>query len=386
MALDYYGILGVQKDATDREIKSAYRKLARKLHPDINPTEEAAEEFKKVTVAYEVLSDTEKRRIVDMGGDPLGQSSGGAGGFGNFGGFGGSSFEDIFETVFNMAGMSGMGGGRRNEPRSRVQPGGDSLTRLRLSLEECYAGGLKEVDVTTYVLCDDCHGSGSESGQEPETCPYCQGTGHVQEVQRSILGQMLTTHPCPHCGGTGQIIPDPCPTCQGEGRVRRNRTVTVKVPAGVGTGMRIRLVSQGDVGPAGGPAGDLYVEIQQETHPIFTRDGDDLHCTIDISMVDAALGCEVDIELPSGELHTVRIPSGTQPATVLHQRGQGMPNVRSGRKGDLLAHINVSVPTHLGDEEKIVLERLRKLQPNSARVLSEEDDSIFTRLKNAFQR
>lgn len=383
MALDYYAILGVQKEATDREIKSAYRKLARELHPDINPSEEAAEEFKKVTVAYELLSDPEKRRIIDMGGDPLAQAGGGAGGFG---GFGGGAFEDIFETVFNMAGMGGMGGSRYSEPRSRVQPGGDSLTRLRLSLEECYAGGLKELDVTTYVLCEDCKGSGSETGTEPEPCPYCEGSGHVQEVQRSILGQMLTTHPCPHCVGTGQIISDPCRSCQGDGRVRRNRTVTVKVPAGVGTGMRIRLVGQGDTGPGGGAAGDLYVEVQQEPHPIFTREGDDLHCTIDISMVDAALGCEVDIELPSGNLHTVRIPTGTQPASVLHQRGQGMPNVRSGRQGDLLAHINVSVPTELGDEQKEALQKLRELEPDSARVLSEEEDSIFTRLKNAFQR
>ena len=211
MALDYYGVLGVNQDATNREIKSAYRKLARELHPDVNPSEEAAEKFKDVTTAYEVLSDPEKRRIVDMGGDPLGQPGGGDAGFGGFGGVG-----DIFDAVFNMAGMGGMGGGMRGgsaEPRSRVQPGGDSLTHLELTLEECFRGGLQDLEVTTYVLCPDCQGSGSASGAKPTTCPYCGGTGQIQEVQQSFLGQVVTTHTCPHCGGTGQIITDQCHTC-----------------------------------------------------------------------------------------------------------------------------------------------------------------------------
>ena len=359
MALDYYGLLGVDQDATTRDIKSAYRKLARELHPDINPSEEAAEKFKQVTTAYEVLSDPEKRRIVDMGGDPLGQPNGGGFG-GGFGGFGGGSMGDIFDAVFNMAGMGGMRGGGA-ERRSRVQPGSDSLTRLQLTLEECFRGGLQDLDVTTYVLCPDCQGTGSESGAQPETCP--------------------------HCGGTGQIIADPCRTCDGGGRVRRNRTVTVKVPAGVGSGMRIRLVSQGDVGPGGGPAGDLYVEVQQKPHPVFTREGDDLHCNVSVSMVDAALGCEVDLDMPDGEVYTVRIPAGTQPGAVRREHGKGMPNVRTGRRGNLVVFVNVTIPKDLDDEETAALQTLRRLQKDGARVLSEDDDdNLFSRLKQAFQR
>lgn len=386
MALDYYGILGVNRDATNRDIKSAYRKLARELHPDVNPSDEAAEKFKQVTTAYEVLSDPEKRRIVDMGGDPLGQPTGG--GFGGFGAGGMGGMGDIFNAVFNMAGMGDMGGMRGGAGRqSRVQPGGDSLTRLRLTLEECFQGGLHNLDVTTYVLCPDCQGSGSESGAQPQSCPHCGGSGQIQEVQQSFLGQIVTTHTCPHCGGTGQIIADPCHTCAGEGRVRRNRSVTVKVPAGVSSGMRIRLVSQGDVGPGGGPAGDLYVEIQQKPHPIFTRDGDDLHCSVSVSMVDAALGCEVDLDMPNGDTHTVKIPAGTQPGEVRRDRGQGMPNVRTGRRGDLAVLVNVTVPKELSEEEHATLQAFRRLQKDGARVLSEgDDDTLFSRLKQAFQR
>lgn len=381
MALDYYGLLGVDRDATNRDIKSAYRKLARELHPDVNPSEEAAEKFKQVTTAYEVLSDPEKRRIVDMGGDPLGQPTGGG-----FGGFGGGSMGDIFDAVFNMAGMGGMRGGGA-ERRSRVQPGNDTLTRLQLTLEECFRGGLHDVEVTTYVLCPDCQGTGSESGLQPETCPHCGGTGQIQDVQQSFLGQIVTTHACPHCGGTGQIITDPCRTCEGDGRVRRNRTVTVKVPAGVGSGTRIRLVSQGDVGPGGGPAGDLYVEVQQKPHSVFTREGDDLHCNVSVSMVDAALGCEVDLNMPDGEICTVRIPAGTQPGTVRREHGKGMPNVRSGRRGNLVVLVNVTIPKELDEEETAALQRLRNLQKDGARVLSDDDDdNLFSRLKQAFQR
>ena len=385
MALDYYGLLGVDQDATNRDIKSAYRKLARELHPDVNPSEEAAEKFKQVTTAYEVLSDPEKRRIVDMGGDPLGQPNDGGFG-GGFGGFGGGSMGDIFDAVFNMAGMGGMRAGGA-EPRSRVQPGSDSLTRLQLTLEECFRGGLQDLDVTTYVLCPDCRGTGSESGAQPETCPHCGGSGQIQEVQQSFLGQIVTTHACPNCGGTGQIIADPCRTCDGDGRVRRNRTVTVKVPAGVGSGMRIRLVSQGDVGPGGGPAGDLYVEVQQKPHPVFTRESDDLHCNVSISMVDAALGCEVDLDMPDGEVHTVRIPAGTQPGAVRREHGKGMPNVRTGRRGNLVVLVNVTIPKDLDEEETAALQTLRRLQKGGARVLSDDDDdNLFSRLKQAFQR
>lgn len=373
---DYYSILGVSSDASAQDIKRAYRKMARQLHPDMNPSEEAAEKFKEVSTAYEVLSDPEKRRIVDMGGDPLGQAQGGPGA--DFGGF---SFSDIFDFFGAGAGMQG--GGPR---QSRTRHGKDSLTTLDLTLEECYKGGLHDLTATTYVLCEDCQGSGSASGSSPVTCPDCGGSGRTEQVQRTLLGNIMTQTACVRCQGTGEIIDDPCPRCGGDGRVRKERTTSVRIPAGVGDGMRVRLVSQGDVGPGGGPAGDLYVEIRQRPHPVFTRDNNDLLCTIDISVADAALGCECDIDLPDGTTHTVEVAAGTQPGAVITVRGQGMPDVRSKRRGNLVVHVNISIPTQLSQREKELMEELRTVQPSSARVLKNREDTIFTRLKHAFMR
>ena len=279
VARDYYGLLGVSKGASDSDIKKAYRRLARELHPDVNPDAGAQAKFKEISVAYEVLSDPEKRRIVDLGGDPM-ESAGAAAGNG-FAGFGGLG--DVFEAFF------GGGAGSRG-PIGRVRPGSDSLLRMRMDLSECATGVTKQVTVDTAILCDLCHGKGTHGDTTPVTCDTCGGHGEVQSVQRSLLGQVMTSRPCPVCGGVGEVIPDPCHRCGGDGRVRARREVSVKIPAGVGEGMRVRLAAQGEVGPGGGPAGDLYVEVHEQPHDIFVRDGDDLHCTVSVPMVDAALG------------------------------------------------------------------------------------------------
>ncbi|GAS86146.1 molecular chaperone DnaJ [Mycolicibacterium brisbanense] len=380
MARDYYGLLGVSSGASDSEIKRAYRRLARELHPDVNPDEQAQARFTEIQLAYEVLSDPEKRRIVDMGGDPL-ESVGGAanGGFSGFGGLG-----DVFEAFFG-------GGTTSRGPIGRVRPGADSLLRMRLDLEECATGVTKQVTVDTAVLCDLCQGKGTNGKSTPVTCDTCGGRGEIQTVQRSLLGQVMTARPCPVCGGVGEVIPDPCTRCGGDGRVRSRREISVKIPAGVGDGMRVRLAAQGEVGPGGGPAGDLYVEVHEKQHPIFVRDGDDLHCTVSVPMVDAALGTTVTVtDILDGDTE-IAIAAGTQPGSVTTLRGHGMPHLRSGVRGDLHAHIDVVVPSRLDHTD---IELLSKLKENrtrdTAEVRSTQSGSatgnggLFSRLRETF--
>lgn len=378
MARDYYAILGVSRGASDNELKRAYRKLARELHPDINPDEAAQERFREVTTAYEVLSDPEKRRIVDAGGDPL--ASAGAGGFGGFGGAGFSGgINDVFEAFFG----AGAAGGSRG-PRGRVQPGADALLRMRLDLDECAAGVSKEVTVDTAILCDVCSGAGTNGDSKPVTCDTCHGAGEVQSVQRSFLGQVMTSRPCPTCAGTGETIPDPCRKCAGDGRVRSRRTMTVKIPAGVGDGMRVRLQGQGEVGPGGGPAGDLYVEISEQPHERFIRDGDDLHCTIRVPMVDAALGTELTVPTILGGEATVKIDAGTQPGSVTKIRGQGMPHLHTGVRGNLHAHLEISVPTKLDKQQTEKLKAFRELQKDHVEVVNSSSGRGRSRVRNIF--
>ncbi|MGH3433200.1 MAG: molecular chaperone DnaJ, partial [Thermocrispum sp.] len=354
---DYYGILGIAKNASDQEIKRAYRKMARELHPDVNQSEDAQHRFAEVTTAYEVLSDPQKRKIVDLGGDPMDNGAGraGPGGRDPFAGFGGLG--DIMDAFFGGAGGAGGRG-----PRSRVQPGSDALIRIGLSLEECATGVTKDITVDTAVLCDLCRGAGSESGSQTITCDTCDGRGEIQTVQRSFLGQVMTARPCPVCQGYGEIITNPCGKCGGDGRVRSRRTVSAKIPGGVGDGMRIRLSGQGEVGAGGGPAGDLYVEVDEAPHEVFLRQGNDLHCHVRIPMTTAALGATVPLEtLIDGE-HDLRLEPGTQPETELVMPGKGMPKLRSsGRaegRGDLHVHIDVLVPTKLDDEQRTLLQEL----------------------------
>ncbi|ODR10256.1 molecular chaperone DnaJ [Mycolicibacillus koreensis] len=377
MARDYYGLLGVSSGASDSEIKRAYRRLARELHPDVNPDETAQARFKEVSVAYEVLSDPEKRRIVDLGGDPLDNAAGAGNGFGGFGGLG-----DVFEAFFG-------GGATSRGPVGRVRPGSDSLLRVRLDLAECATGVTKQVTVDTAVLCDRCQGRGTNGDSTPMACDTCGGRGEVQSVQRSLLGQVLTSRPCPTCRGVGEVIPDPCTRCAGDGRVRARREISVKIPAGIGDGMRVRLASQGEVGPGGGPAGDLYVEVHEQPHDIFVRDTDDLHCTVSVPMVDAALGATVTVEAILDGPTEITIPAGTQPGAVLTLRGRGMPHLRSGVRGDLHAHVEVVVPERLDGTDTALLHQLKEHRDRDvAEVRSTQTagtgGGLFSRLRETF--
>jgi molecular chaperone DnaJ len=379
MTRDYYAILGVARNATQDEIKKAYRRLARQLHPDVNPAEE--ERFKEVTAAYEVLSDPQKREIVDLGGDPLAPGGGGFGPGANnpFGGF-----ADIMDAFFG-----GAGGGMGRGPRSRVRPGADALLHLDLDLAETAFGTTRDLTVDTAVLCTTCNGAGSAPGTHPDTCNTCAGRGEVQNVQRSFLGQIVTSRTCPECHGVGTVIRHPCPDCAGEGRVRARRTLTVKIPPGVSDGLRIRHSGEGEVGPGGGPPGDLYVEIHERPHPVFTRDGDDLHCHFAVPMTAAALGTTVKLETLDGE-ETVEVAPGTQSGTVVTLRARGVPHLSRGvGRGDLHVHLDVVTPTRLDTEQERVLRELARLRGEEhadiAVTTTNNGGGLFSRLRDAFK-
>jgi molecular chaperone DnaJ len=364
---DYYGTLGVAQGASDDEIKKAYRKLARQLHPDVNPDPEAQERFKAVTAAYEVLSDPQKRQIVDLGGDPLSSGPGSAGnpfsqGFGGLG--------DIMDAFF--------GGGSTRGPRSRVRQGSDALLRIECDLAEMAFGTERELSLETAVVCSTCTGQGTAPGTHPSMCDTCQGRGEVQSVQRSFLGQVMTTRACPRCGGLGSVIEHPCGECGGDGRVRARRTLTVKVPPGIEHGMRIRLTGEGEVGPGGGPAGDLYVEVVEREHPVFTRDGDDLHCTVTLPMTAAALGTTVPLSTLDGE-EQLDISPGTQPDEVLTLRARGVPHLRATGRGDLHVHLRIEVPTKLDAKQEELLRDLARLRGEERPGVSGKGSGLFGR-------
>jgi molecular chaperone DnaJ len=373
MATDYYGVLGVAPGASDTEIKRAYRRLARDLHPDVNPDPAAKERFQEVTRAYEALTDPEKRRIVDLGGDPFDT---GAGSMGNpfAAGFGGLG--DIMDAFF--------GGATARGPRSRTRAGRDALIPVELELDETVFGTTKEITVDTAVLCTTCSGAGTAPGTHPVTCATCSGRGEVQSIQRGLLGQVVSSRTCPSCAGTGQVIPDPCPQCGGDGRVRSRRTIPVKIPAGVEDGMRIRLTGHGEVGPGGGPAGDLYVEVHERPHPVFTRDGEDLHCRVTLPMTAAALGTTLNLKTLDGETD-LDIRPGTQSGSVITLRAQGAPRLRATGRGNLLVHVEVQTPTRLDAEQEKLLRELAALrgedQPESHR---EAQGGLFSRVRDAF--
>ena len=369
---DYYALLDVAHDATAEEIKRAYRKLARELHPDVNPEQAAQDRFKEITAAYEVLSDPEKRRIVDLGGDPLSPGGGQPGG-NPFGGFGGG-FGDIFETFF--------GGGSARGPRSRIRQGADALLRIDLTLDEMAFGVKKDIAVETAVTCSTCHGDGCSPGTSPRTCDTCGGRGEIQSMQRSLLGPVMSSRPCPTCGGTGQQIPSPCSNCSGDGRVRARRTISVDVPGGIEDGMRIRMTGQGEVGPGGGPAGDLYIEVTEHPHELFTREGSDLHCTVGVPMTAAALGTELELTTLDTE-EKVEIRPGTQSGAVITLRGRGVPRLRSTVRGDLHIHVEVRTPTKLDEAQAKLLRELATLR-NEEVSLSHTRGGLFSKMRDAF--
>ncbi len=368
MVTDHYEVLGVSRDASEDEIKKAYRRLARQLHPDVNPSEEAAERFKSVTHAYDVLSDADSRRRYDMGGDQNGN-----GGFGGFGGFG-----DIFETFF------GGGGARSARPRSRRERGQDALVRVTLDLGDVVFGVHRDIEVDTAVLCETCQGSCCAEGTSPVTCDICGGSGHVQQQVRSLLGNVLTTAPCGSCEGFGTTIPFPCQTCNGQGRVRSRRTVGLDIPAGVETGLRLQLPGSGEVGRAGGPNGDLYVEVTVTPHARFSREGDDLLATLEVAMSDAILGTTTTIESLDGPVD-LEIRQGLQSGDVLTIKGRGVTPLRGTQRGDLRVGVQVLTPTKLDHKQRQLIEDFAKRTKAPAPRLAEFHQGLFSKLRDRFR-
>lgn len=347
---DYYADLGVAREATAEEIKKAYRKKARQLHPDVNPGPEAETEFKRVSQAYDVLGDQAKRAAYDRGQDPY---AGATGGFGQ-----GFSFSDIMDAFFG-----GTAAGARG-PRSRIQRGHDALVRLDVDLPTAVFGGEETLHIDTAVLCQTCTGSGAQPGSGTRTCQVCSGRGEVQQVQRSFLGQVMTSRPCQACRGYGDVIEHPCFDCSGEGRVRTRRDLTLKVPAGVDSGTRIQLAGEGEVGPFGGEPGDLYVEIAVEPHETFHRRGDDLHCTLEVPMTAAALGATLPVDTLDGS-EDVDLAPGTQPGETITLPGKGVTHLRHQGRGDMVLHLDVKVPTRLTDEQRDLLAQLAESRGES---------------------
>lgn len=375
MARDYYEILGVRRDASKDEIKKAYRRLARELHPDVNPDPATQDRFKEVTQAYEVLSDENKRRMFDMGADPYAQAGAGGG----FGGAAGFPFDDIMNAFF------GGGGGGGRSPRDRVRRGRSIKVRIELDLSETAFGVTKDVTFPTAVLCDTCHGEGTANGTQRHTCDMCQGRGEVSQVTRSFLGQVMTTRPCPQCSGQGTVITDPCPDCAGEGRVRERVTRKVQIPAGVEDGTQIQLAGEGEIGPNGGPRGDIFLEIVQKPHPIFERRGDDLHCTVTIPMTAAALGASLTIETLDGE-EEVDVRPGTNSDHVITLDGRGCRHLNDPGRGDLMIRVNVETPAKLDEEQEALLRKFAELRGENhpPGKFSPGHGNFFSRLRDAF--
>ena len=367
---DHYEVLGVSREASTDEIKKAYRKLARQLHPDVNPSEDAAEKFKLVTHAYEVLSDDEKRRRYDMGGDD--SIFGGAGG-----GFGG--FSDIFETFFGAG-----GGGRGGRPRSRRERGQDALVRVTLDLGDVVFGAHRDLEVDTAVLCETCQGSCCQPGTSTERCEICGGSGHVQRQVRSLLGNVVTSQPCGACQGYGTTIPHPCGSCNGQGRVRSRRTVSVDIPAGVESGLRLQMPGSGEVGPAGGPNGDLYLEVQVTPHPVFSRDGDDLLATLEVSIADAILGTTTTIEALDGPVE-LELRPGVQAGDVLTIKDRGITGLRTSTRGDLKIGVHVVTPTKIDAKTRALVEELAQRTKAPKPQLAEFHQGLFSKLRGRFR-
>jgi molecular chaperone DnaJ len=378
---DYYDVLGVARGADDAEIKKAFRRLARELHPDVNRDDPAAEErFKEAAEAYEVLSDADRRATYDRYGHEGLRSGGYAP---NFDGFG--SVSDLFEALFNGSGLGGaFGGAFGNAFGSQVGPvqGGDIQAAVEVTLAEAAHGAPIELAFDAVVLCENCRGNGAEPGTPIETCPKCEGTGQLRTVARTLIGQVMSTTTCDRCGGEGKIPTEPCHVCRGRGRLSEHQTVSVDVPGGIADGQRIRVSGRGHAGERGGPAGDLYVLVRVKDDPRFVRDGDDLLTAVDVSSPLAALGTKIEVPTIDGS-EQLEIPAGTQPHETLVIRGRGMPSLRSRRQGDLRVVVNVITPRNLSGAQRQQLERFEK-------TLTEEnlsnDEGVFAKLRRAFHR
>ena len=349
---DYYEVLGVQKSAGEDEIKKAYRSLAKKYHPDMNPGDSEAErKFKEVNEAYAVLSDEEKRSKYDRFGhaafDP---ASGGGSGFGGFGGFSGADFDfgDIFSSFF--------GGGSSRSRQNMPIEGDDVATRVSISFEEAAFGCKKEISFARIESCGECSGTGAEKGTTPETCQNCRGTGRVTVQQQTMLGYMQTQRPCQSCRGSGKIIKSPCKNCNGKGRIKINKKLEVNIPAGIDNMQNIILRGQGSAGINGGANGDLIIEVRVKEDRIFTREGNNLYCEVPISFAEATLGADIDVPILGGKTEKFHIPEGTQSGSSFTLRSKGIANINTGRKGDLIITVAIETPKNLNSKQKELLE------------------------------
>jgi molecular chaperone DnaJ len=383
---DYYDILGVPKNASEDDIKKAYRRLAAKHHPDRHQgdeTKKAEEKFKEAKEAYEMLSDAQKRAAYDQFGhagvDPSmagGGFRGAAGGPEGFGGFA-EAFGDIFGDIFGGGG----GAGRRGGGGQQVYRGNDLSYAMEITLEEAAFGKDTQIRVPSWESCDTCHGSGAKPGTSAKTCPTCNGTGTVHLRQ----GFFSIQQTCPHCRGSGKIIPEPCPACHGAGKVKKQKTLEVKIPAGINEGMRIRSAGNGEPGTNGGPAGDLYIEIRVRQHDIFERDGDDLHCTVPVGLTTAALGGAIEVPSLGGAKAEIELPEGTQHGKTFRLRGKGIKGLRSSYPGDLYCHVSVETPVKLTEHQRKMLKELDESFRKGGERHSPNAKSWADRVKDLFK-
>ncbi|MBR3003029.1 MAG: molecular chaperone DnaJ [Clostridia bacterium] len=366
---DYYEVLGVSKTATDDELKKAYRKLAKKYHPDANPDNKAEAEakFKEVNEAYEVLSDSQKRKMYDQFGtaDPQGFGGGqgpfGQGGYYSYTGSGFDGFSDFSDLGDIFSSFFGGGfGGRSSRKSNGPRKGADLNVHMEITFEEAFLGVEKEVFVTRNEECSTCHGTGAKPGTNPMKCPECNGTGQVRQVQNTILGQMQTTKTCSACHGTGEVIKEPCESCRGKGTVRKQPKIKVKIPAGIDDGQTVVLRGEGEPGTKGGPKGDLYITIKVRKHSIYTRKGTNVLCDIPITITQATLGAELEIPMVDGRKEKYKIPEGTQTGTKFTVRNGGFKSINSGIQGDLVFTVVVQTPKRLSKEQRDLLMQLAK--------------------------
>jgi molecular chaperone DnaJ len=367
---DYYDVLGVDKEASKDEVKKAYRKLARKYHPDVNKADDAADKFKEAKEAYEVLGNEQKRAQYDQFGHAGAQQ-----GFGGFGGgaqdFGG--FGDIFDMFF--------GGGGRRDPNA-PQQGADLQYTMVLEFEEAIFGKEADITIPKEEECDTCHGSGAKPGTKPETCTHCKGSGQLNTEQNTPFGRVVNRRVCHHCGGTGKIIPEKCTTCRGTGKVNKNKTIHISIPAGIDEGQQIRVSGKGEPGVNGGPPGDLFVVIQVKQHKFFERDGDHIFCEVPLTFAQAALGDEIEVPTVHGKV-MLKIPAGTQTGKTFRLKGKGSPNVRGYGHGDQHIQVKIVTPTKLLKKQKELLREFNDIGGNEA--ADEQGSSLFQRFKDSFK-
>ena len=383
---DYYEVLGVKKDATDAELKKAYRKMAVKYHPDQNPGDKDAEEkFKEVNEAYEVLSDSQKRAQYDQFGHAAFEQGGmgGGGGFYSGQGFDMGDLGDIFGSMFGFGGFGG-GGAKRNGPRR----GKDVNVSIQLTFEEAVFGCKKEISIAIYDECETCHGTGTKAGSHPESCPTCHGTGQERVMQQSMFGSVTSVRTCSKCGGTGKVVKDPCNTCHGSGKVRKTKKYEVNVPKGIDNGQTIRLAGKGEIGENGGGYGDLLVTVYVQPNRVFVRKGYDIYCDVPITFVQAALGGEITIKTIDGE-EKYTVKPGTQPDTVVTLRGVGVPNLRNPKvRGNQIVTLKVKIPTDMSERQKDLLRQFYGEAPKAAteaEAPKEEKKSFSKKMKDFFK-